>query len=167
MLWSMNCKPWKWKKCSIAWHEMYTGHCHEPTIILETVASQDLWIWHAFFGMPGSLNDINVLDWPHIFAVLVEGRTAPVNYTINEHEYTMRYYLADVIYPNWSTFVKTIPRPLGAKRKYFANKQESARKDVERAFGVLQSRLAIVREPVRYWDEETLAYIMKSLHNNV
>jgi len=38
---------------------MYTGHCREPTIILEAVASQDLWIWHAFFGMPRSLNDIN------------------------------------------------------------------------------------------------------------
>jgi hypothetical protein len=41
---------------------MYTGHCHEPTIILEAMASQDLWIWHVFFEMPGSLNDINVLD---------------------------------------------------------------------------------------------------------
>jgi hypothetical protein len=61
-------------------------------------------------------------------------------------------------------------RPLGAKRKYFASKQESARKDVERAFGVLQSRFAIVREPVRYWDEKTLAYIMKAciiMHNMI
>jgi len=62
----------------------------------------------------------------------------------------MGYYLADEIYPNWSTFVKTTPRPLGANRKYFASKQESARKDVERVFGVLQSRFAIVRGPVRY-----------------
>jgi hypothetical protein len=149
---------------------MYTDHCCEPTIILEAVASQDLWIWHAFFGMPGSLNDINVLDRSPIFAALAEGRTAPVNYTINGHEYTMGYYLADEIYPNWSTFVKTIPRPLGAKRKYFASKQESARKDVEWAFGVLQSCFAIVRGPVRYWDEETLANIMKAciiMHNMI
>jgi len=102
--------------------------------------------------MPGSLNDINVLDRSPIFAALAEGRTASVNYTINGHEYTVGYYLADVIYPNWSTFVKTISRPLGAKRKYFASKQESARKDVERAFGVLQSRFAIVRGPVQYWE---------------
>ncbi|XP_052311109.1 uncharacterized protein LOC112327996 [Populus trichocarpa] len=99
-----------------------------------------------------------------------EGRTAPVNYTINGHEYTMGYYLADEIYPNWSTFVKTIPRPLGVKRKYFASKQESTRKDVERAFGVFQSRFAIVCGPVRYWNEETLAYIMKAciiIHNMI
>jgi hypothetical protein len=127
---------------------MYTGHCHEPTIILEAVASQDLLIWHVFFGMLGSLNNINVLDRSPIFAALAKGRTAPVNYTINKYEYTMGYYLADEIYPNWLTFVKTIPRPLGAKRKYFASKQESARKDVERAFGVLQSHFTIVRGPV-------------------
>jgi hypothetical protein len=120
--------------------------------------------------MPGSLNDINVLDRSPIFAALAEGRTTPVNYIINGHEYTMRYYLADEIYPNWSTFVKTIPRPLGAKRKYFASKQESTRKDVEWAFGVLQSRFAIVHGPVRYWDEETIANIIKAciiMHNMI
>jgi len=118
--------------------------------------------------MPGSLNDINVLDRSPIFVALTEGLTAPVNYTINGHEYTMGYYLADEIYPNWSNFVKTIPRPLGAKRKYFASKQESARKDMERAFRVLQSRFVIIHGPVRYWDEETFAYIMKAciiMHN--
>jgi len=53
--------------------------------------------WHAFFGMPGSLNDINVLDRSPIFAALAEGRTTLVNYRINGPEYTMGYYLADGI----------------------------------------------------------------------
>src|SRR5438309_395455 len=46
-----------------------------PTIVLEAVASYDLWIWHAFFGMPGSHNDINVLDRSPLFAELQNGRT--------------------------------------------------------------------------------------------
>jgi hypothetical protein len=33
--------------------------------MLEAVASLDLWIWHAFFGVAGSNNDINVLDQSH------------------------------------------------------------------------------------------------------
>jgi hypothetical protein len=41
---------------------------------------------------------------------------------------------------------------------------------VEPAFGVLQSRFAIVRGPVRYWDEEMLANIIKAciiMHNMI
>ena len=116
---------------------MYTGHCHEPTIILEVVASQDLWIWHAFFGLPGSLNDINVLDRSPVFTLLANGHAPLVNYIINGHRCRMGYYLADGIYPNWLTFIKTILCPQGLKKKHFAKAQESARKDVERAFWVL------------------------------
>jgi hypothetical protein len=149
---------------------MYTGHVHEPTIILEVVADKDLWIWHAFFGMPGSHNDINVLHRSSLFARLAEGQAPLVSYTLNNNEYTMGYYLADSIYPSWATFVKTIPEPQGSKKKYFATAQEACRKDVERAFGVLQSRFAIVRGPARLWDEHTLGLIMRAciiMHNMI
>ncbi|MCH1922784.1 transposase, partial [Shewanella sp. A3A] len=66
--------------------------------------------------------------------------------------------------------MKTIPEPHGNKRKYFAKAQEAVRKDVERAFGVLQARFAIVRGPARHWDEKTLGYIMKAcviMHNMI
>ena len=82
----------------------------------------------------------------------------------------MRYYLVDGIYPNWSTFVKTISCPQGLKKKHFSKAQESARKYVERAFWVIQARFAIVRGPARFGDEETLADIMKACiitHNMV
>ncbi|XP_024172373.1 uncharacterized protein LOC112178464 [Rosa chinensis] len=48
--------------------------------------------------------------------------------------------------------------------------QESYRKDVERAFGILQARFAIVRGPARGWDREDLSYIMMTciiLHNMI
>ncbi|XP_038695425.1 uncharacterized protein LOC119992703 [Tripterygium wilfordii] len=156
MLGSIDCMHWKWKNCPTAWKGMYTGHCHEPTIILEVVASYDLWIWHAFFGLPGSHNDINVLERSHVFSELTQGRAPIVNYSINGHNYTMGYYLADGIYPSWATFVKSIPLPQTMKTKHFARCQEGVRKDVERAFGVLQSRFAIVRGPARYFETETL-----------
>ncbi|XP_072146396.1 uncharacterized protein [Setaria viridis] len=99
-----------------------------------------------------------------------EGQAPKVNYTINNNEYTMGYYLADGIYPSWATIVKSIPDPQGNKKKYFATAQEACRKDVERAFGVLQSRFAIVRGPARFWDEATLRQIMRAcviMHNMI
>ena len=141
---------------------MYCGHIREPSIILEAVASYDLQIWHSFFGLPRSNNDINVLEWSHVFFELAQGHAPAVNYSINGHDYTMGYDLANGIYPQWSTFVKTIPRPLRAKRKLFAKTQEAQRKDVKHAFRVLQSRFAIVRGPARFFYHETLQDIMKA-----
>ncbi|KAB1213562.1 hypothetical protein CJ030_MR5G010493 [Morella rubra] len=82
----------------------------------------------------------------------------------------MGYYLADGIYPQWSTFVKTISAPIGAKKKYFAAAQESTMKDVECAFGVLQARFAIVRQPARFFKVPDLKDTMKAciiLHNMI
>ena len=82
-----------------------------PTIILEAVASYDTWIWHTFFCLPGSLNDINVLDQSPIFQELYENRAPTCEYVINGHKYNIGYFLSDGIYPQWVTFVKTIPFP--------------------------------------------------------
>jgi hypothetical protein len=67
--------------------------------MLEVVASYDLWIWHAFFGVAGSNNDINVLNRSPLFTEVVQGRAPEVQFTVNNNEYNMGYYLADGIYP--------------------------------------------------------------------
>jgi hypothetical protein len=172
MLGSVDCMHWTWKNCPKAWHGMYCGKSHDPTIVLEAVASENLWIWHCFFFLPGSLNDINVLHRSHIFLRLANGDAPAYNYNVNGHTYTMGYYLADVIYHSWSTFVKIIPANSITTRKQaiFAKAQEAARKDIERAFGVLQARFAIVRGPARFWDKKTLNNIMTCcviLHNMI
>ena len=75
-------------------------------------------------------------------------------------------YLADGIYPQWATFVKTIHAPQGRKQTHFAELQEGYRKDVERAFGVLQARFAIIRGPSRFWNQEDLKKHYASLRNH-
>ncbi|CAN1145721.1 hypothetical protein LINPERHAP2_LOCUS14843 [Linum perenne] len=99
----------------------------------------------------GTLNDINFLDRSPIFHEVLEGKAQRVQFTVNGSTYNMGYHLNDGIYPNWATFIKSIPLPQELKHKLFAKKQDAARKDVERAFGVLQARFAIINGPSRMW----------------
>ena len=137
MIGSLDCMHWRWEKCPMAWQGMYVGHHKKPSIVLEAVASHDLWIWHAFFGLLGSHNDINVLHISPVFDDLVSGNTPAISFTVNNREYNMGYYLADGIYPDWATLVKGISMPTSRKKKVFTTKVAEYRKDVERAFGVL------------------------------
>ncbi|PRQ37575.1 putative harbinger transposase-derived protein [Rosa chinensis] len=170
MLGSLDCMHWRWKNCPAAWAGAYAGRSGSPTIILEAVADYDLWIWHAYFGLPGSNNDIIVLEASYLFAELAAGKSPPCHYFIKDKAYDVGYYLADGIYPKWSTLVQTIHDPQGRKKQFFATKQESCRKDVERAFGVLQSRWAIVKGAARFWDKRVLHDIMTTciiMHNMI
>ncbi|XP_021750446.1 uncharacterized protein LOC110716122 [Chenopodium quinoa] len=129
MIGSIDCMHWEWKNCPTAWKAQYAGRSKSATLILEAVADQDLWIWHAFFGMPGSCNDLNVL-----------------------------YRSPGITHPHVR------------KDKLFADQQAAVRKDVERAFGVLQARFAILRQPALAYDEDILCDIMKAciiMHNMI
>jgi hypothetical protein len=120
--------------------------------------------------MPGSHNDINVLDHSSLFKNLLYGLAPKCEYTINGNTYNQGYYLADGIYPDWATLVKTLLQPQGLEQKHFVKMQEARRKDVERAFGVLQARFAIVSRPARGWKHHNLKNIMKTciiLHNMI
>ena len=44
MIGSIDCMHWEWKNCPTAWKGQYTRGSGKPTIVLEAVASQDLWI---------------------------------------------------------------------------------------------------------------------------
>ncbi|XP_021845408.2 uncharacterized protein [Spinacia oleracea] len=146
MIGSIDCMHWEWKNCPNAWKGQYQGRSGNASLILEAVADQDLWIWHSVFGIPGSCNDLNVLYRSPVFDDVLQ----------------------DGIYPNWATFIQGFTRPQLQKHKLFADRQAHVRKDVERAFGVLQARFAIIRQPSFAYDEDILSDIMKAcliMHN--
>ncbi|XP_033145261.1 uncharacterized protein LOC117133357 [Brassica rapa] len=134
-------------------------------------------------GFPGMIGSIDCMHWQwkncptawrgqytRVFDDILQGRAPKVKFKVNNHTYRMAYYLTDGIYPNWSTFIQSIPLPQGPKAELFAQRQESTRKDVERAFGVLQSRFAIVKNPALLWDKEKIGKIMRTcviLHNMI
>ncbi|CAM8947327.1 unnamed protein product [Rhodiola kirilowii] len=121
-------------------------------------------------GFPGSNNDINVLDGSHLFDDEEQMQNHQIKYKVNDNDYTMWYYLVDRIYPKWATLIQTITNPVGEASQLFARYQESYRKDVERAFGILRARWEILKKPARGWKANDLGYIMKTciiLHNMI
>jgi hypothetical protein len=110
---------------------MFTGRGKHPSMILEAVASYDFWIWHEYFGMPSSCNDINVFHRSNLFERHLNGGTPPVSFSVNGHTHNMGYYLAYGIYPDCPAFVKTIWNPYDVRTRHFATIQGSARKDIE------------------------------------
>ncbi|GKC08501.1 ALP1-like protein isoform X1 [Tanacetum coccineum] len=146
MIRSIHCTKWSWDQCPQAYRAQFSrgDSGSEPFILLEAVASQDLWIWHAFFGVACSNKDIN------------------------------GYYLTDGIYPEWAMLVKSISQPglNDVKRIRYkqAHSHETTRKDVERAFGVLKKKWAIVRTHARSRSLKRITHLMYTciiLHNMI
>ncbi|XP_057248145.1 uncharacterized protein LOC125493769 [Beta vulgaris subsp. vulgaris] len=146
----IDCMHLQWKNSPTQYKGMYSGRPGKPTLILEAITSYDLWIWHAFLGTPG--------------------RAPPVNYVVNDNQYDMGYYLTDGIYPRWAAFIPRINLPRNQKKSLFAQCQEGLREDVERAFGVLQARFAIVHQSALAHDREMLGKIIIAciiIHNMI
>ncbi|XP_021985069.1 protein ALP1-like [Helianthus annuus] len=171
MIGSIDCMHWKWEQCPTAWRGTHTrGDIRKPSLILQAVASYDLWIWNAYFGQQGSHNDINVFESSPVLEEIINGLAPSSAFYASDNYYKRGYYLIDGIYPEYATFVKTFTDPIDLKRKYFKRKQESARKDIERAFGVLRKRWHVINYPARYWTKEKMhdvTYTCIILHNMI
>jgi len=171
MLGSIDCTHVEWLNCPKHLRGQYTRGDHGvPTIMLEVTASQDLWIWHAYFGAPGSNNDINVLNQSDLYLTERNGTAPNTSFYVNGRFYKRGYYLTDGIYNKYSTFVKAYPYPTDLKERKFKRLQEAARKDVERAFGALKGKWKILRRPLRAMTKEKIGLYVHAaiiLHNMV
>ncbi|KAI3762178.1 hypothetical protein L1987_52602 [Smallanthus sonchifolius] len=171
MIGNIDCTHFVWRMCPTRLRGQYMPGDHQyPTIMLEAVASNDLWFWHTFCGPPGSNNDINVLQQSPLFTDEQLGTAPKCPFHVNGREYKRGYYLTDGIYPTWSTFVKSFAYPTDPKEKKFKKVQESARKDVERAFGVLKAKWGILGRPARSRKPEKIrnvVYACMLLHNMI
>ncbi|CAN0886921.1 hypothetical protein LINGRAHAP2_LOCUS15474 [Linum grandiflorum] len=106
MIDSIDCMQWEWRNCPTGWAGQYTGHVHQP--VLEAVAGYNTWIWHAFFGTAGSLNDINIIGQSPVFDRILNGSTPSLRFQVNESWYDTCYYLVDGICKIRSSFLNRL-----------------------------------------------------------
>jgi hypothetical protein len=167
---SIDCQHWYWGMCPNAHHGHYIGKPGKPTVVLEAACGKNLRFSHADFGFPGSQNDLSIVTRSTFLARHIDGTFPPqgFTYTLNGVDSDKPYYLADGIYPRWSLFLQAIKQPMTAKEKLFTQFQESVRKDIKRAFGVMHKRWMILRQKSLLWTVDKMARAMYAciiMHN--
>jgi hypothetical protein len=73
MFGNLDYMHWTLKNCPVAWQGQFQDKDKNSSAILEAIADQCLWIWHAFFGLPRQNNDINVLDQSPLITNMLRG----------------------------------------------------------------------------------------------
>lgn len=167
---SIDCSHWTWRNCPKAHAGMYQGYKKKRTIVMETVCDEDLYIWHFFFGTPGSNNDLNVLRQSPLYHDVTSGAWPPrtFNFTVNGRSRSLLYYLADGAYPRYPFFATPYPTPQTPQDRAYNRPQEALRKDVERLYAVLTSRFHIALHPARFTTVRRIVLAGKAvafLHN--
>jgi Plant transposon protein len=155
MVGSLDCMHTYWKNCPVGWQQSFKGKEKRPSIVLEAASDYHLWLWHAAYGYAGALNDLNILGLSPLMESIRDGSFAEneslvVPFTIDGEEFHSTYFLTDGIYPAYSRFVKAIQEPIGGKEKAYTEWQEAVRKDIERAFGVLQAKWQCMARPIYF-----------------
>ncbi|GJY15030.1 ALP1-like protein isoform X1 [Tanacetum coccineum] len=114
--------------------------CSEALIVC--IGNGEIVQYHGRDNMVADANnDINVLDNSPLFDDLLDDKAYVAPFVVNG---------------------------FGFEKGYFKKRQESARKDVERAFGVLQGRWGIIAQPARQYHVNNIHRIMYSciiMHN--
>ena len=166
---SIDFQDWPWKNRPVAWAGQFKGKSKKPMILMEAICDGELRFWHTSVGHPGSMNDLNVADKSQTMQRTLSGEFPPrIPYTINGNVQDVPYYLADGMYPSWALFVKSSKSATDRQVTAFSRQQESVRKDVERAFGVLRSNWHVLERPCRMWYKDRAMTMLQAcivLHN--
>ncbi|KAI5349549.1 hypothetical protein L3X38_002437 [Prunus dulcis] len=131
MIGSIDCMHWQWKKLS-----------------------------NCLARVAGSQNNLNVLGQSPVFNDVLRGEAPNITYEINNTIYQNGYYLADGIYPRWTTFVKTIPHSDPISKKILLAIKRGTEKMLRDALVSFKPWWAIIRGAARLFDDEVLRSIM-------
>lgn len=77
----------------IGWQGHYQDEDGERSSIMEVVATNDLWSWHADIGLSSVLTHNNVANRPPLMVNLLKGQAPHAKCNVNGQNYNMCYVL--------------------------------------------------------------------------
>lgn len=163
-----RCKLMCWN-CPTVWHRQYKGKIKGAAVTVEESADQRLVKQHAYFVLPGCLNDITVVQASSLPARIAAKRyPLPFQHVIVNVRRNKPYWQGGHIYPKWPIFQKMCSELCSSKEKLLENLQEAVRKDVEHVFGALQIKWHKKTLLARLQSVDTMARVVRYviiLHN--
>lgn len=98
----------------------------KPTLRIEVICALDRWILGCQLGLPGVMNDLNILDFSNHFSKVLSGTFPPVlpSFTIGGQVLYWFYYLTDGMYLPWKVFMKTLSMPTSREKNLFCKLHE-------------------------------------------
>ncbi|XP_057746646.1 uncharacterized protein LOC130965904 [Arachis stenosperma] len=112
----------------------------------------------------------DMLDRSPAFDDILNDRVSEVNYTINCDNYTIGYYLADGIYSEWATFVKSFSKPQEGETQVICTIPRKAKKRCGASIRSIASTLCNYMWSSSLLEKKKLANIMRAciiLHNMI
>ncbi len=156
MFGSIDCTHTVWNNCPTAWQGSSKGKEKKSTIVMEALCDFNLWIWHLSYGFAGTLNDKSILNRSALLDSFTDGSFAKleeaagvVPFSIGGDKFSELFCLGDGVYPNLSKIAQGIKEPVSDAESNYTSWQEGARKDIERAFGVLQGSFKFTATPIQ------------------
>jgi hypothetical protein len=170
MMGSLDVTKVHWKRCPTAWKGQFQGREKVASIGLEAVVDNNLWFWHAAFGFPGTLNDINIWERSSLYESMIDGRHDELDFEflVDGDVFDKLIYLVDGIYPPLTRFLSSESDPHTKLAFSFAQDQEADRKDVERGFGVLKLKFLSLLHPINLHHKDDIYYLVLAcvlMHN--
>jgi Plant transposon protein len=169
----LDCMHTQWKNCPVAWQGSFKGRAGYPSIVLEAVCDHHCYFWHLDYGHAGTNNDINILQSSDFYQSFLDGRMSElesdaVPFSIADEQFDKMFVLTDGAYPQFDRFVKPLRFPVLREERKFMEWQSASRKDIERAFGILQGKFHAVARPIQLHSIKEIATMVKCclcLHN--
>ncbi len=172
---SMDVTHVRWDRCPYTLHNLYAGKEGYPTVALEMACTHDLRFISCMDGMYGSLNDKAIVRFDQLSTLLQNQSAFPgvefevrTNSTGGRKKLKGPYAIVDGGYHRWRHLMSASRLISDPDFVAWRKRIESARKDIERAFGILKGRCRILKLPMRLKTKEQIDDVVKTcvgLHN--